>query len=207
MVTGVVGVSGFLWFYFKDKLKSREALLYSGYFLFMGFGMLCAGILGHGLQAYIGPTWKATGWFFSALSIMFLQLASVRTIRDHIRTTSFTWLNRIFWAQFVVFVVVIFTGIAGFTFVQFNATFGLVGLVLPMHLYSAYQNVNKASYWIVGGIFFGLAPAVVFNNELGVSKWFNHHDISHLLMSTIVALMFVGASKIVTARLVLSGQS
>jgi hypothetical protein len=36
---------------------------------------------------------------------------------------------------------------------------------------------------------FGLLPGYVYNNQISVSRWFNYHDISHLLVVVYMIIM------------------
>ena len=58
----------------------------------------------------------------------------------------------------------------------------LIGFALPINIYGYIKLKSIGNLWIVLGILSALLPALVFNMKLGFSRWFNHHDISHVLI-------------------------
>ena len=48
----------------------------------------------------------------------------------------------------------------------------------------------------MGAVAIGLLSALIFSYELGLSPWFNHKDISHVILSYSAFSMYKGAELI-----------
>jgi hypothetical protein len=55
---------------------------------------------------------------------------------------------------------------------------------------------NRAMVMLLMAVGIGSVSAVVFATGWGVSPWFNHKDISHLIISISVLFIYKGAARI-----------
>jgi hypothetical protein len=83
-----------------------------------------------------------------------------------------------------------------FKIAQISASVLLIGFVFPIHIFNYSKTKSKGSGLIVLTILYALIPAFTYNNQISISKWFNYHDISHVLMSVFMLLMFFSTRKL-----------
>ena len=189
----LVGVVCWYAFYklliYKGK-RTPSYRFFVGYFLCFAIGMTCAAWLGHGLQAYISPRWKIVGWTMSACGLLCMEMASLKGIQDKIAPWLGKLLSLVFFSHFLVFVFLFIHPLySDFKWPQLNSTLALVFLVIPMQLYNFQRSRNRGSLFIALTICYGIVPGLIFQNQISVNKWFNYHDISHVLMALFMYLM------------------
>ena len=179
--------------------RSQHYSTYLKYFLFIAIGMTSAAFLGHALQAYISPRWKTIGWLMSASGQLFLILASVNQLgykwtykRRHLFKTA------VIVKYFVFVLLILIPATSRFEIVQINSSIDLVGIVLPLQFLFYRDTKIKGSFYVMMGILYAIIPGLIYSNQLSIDRWFNYHDISHVLMSIFIFIMFVGTFKIVT---------
>lgn len=174
------------------------------YFLIFAIGMTSAAWLGHGLQAYVTPEFKAIGWICGATGLMFLQFGSFQLIKSNLKPGLRKALQVVFVAQWLTAVGFMLyrlnIGIVeAFKVTQINSVVALIVLVLPMHIY-AYKVVKiSGSKLVIGALAYSAIPGLVYSNQISISRWFNYHDISHVLMAIFMSFMFYGLYSIVAA--------
>ncbi len=188
------------WVAFYKFYKLRQANQLSSswfmlYFLAFAFGMTSAAWLGHGLQAYVPPQAKMVGWILGAMGILFLQLGSLQLIQNKFISNWNRYLKGLFVVQFMVAVglMVLFFN---FKVVQLNSVVGLILVVLPMHIYSYFKQKRAGSKGVAFALIYTLIPGFVYSNQLSISKWFNYHDISHVLMAIFMIFMYFSLRKL-----------
>jgi len=81
-----------------------------------------------------------------------------------------------------------------FKWVEFHSGYGLLGVVLPFHLYNWYLTRDKGSFVIIIAVLVASCAALVFMNKLSMHRWFNHLDISHTMMAIGAYLFYRGAT-------------
>lgn len=159
--------------------------------------MTSAAWLGHGLQAYLSPKWKVIGWLFSITAQLFLARASLLEIKDFISRKTTETINALLYIQYAIFMVMIlFPATSDFKIPQIGSALVLSFFVLPMQAYHFMRSKNNGSLIIVISIIYGLIPSYVYNNQLSVNRWFNYHDISHLLVCVFMIMMIFGTRKL-----------
>lgn len=192
------------------KNKVHQYLKY--YFLTMALSTAIGGIIGHGflyalersmdITLEVSP-WKLPAWLISMFSIMMIERASIEYARPIIVNpkigTFFAWLNIV---EFITFVIITFVTL-NFFFVQVHAAYGLLVVVTSFNIYVYWKKKTEGSKTFLFAIVFAALSALVFLNKWGISPWFTHFDISHVLMS-ISAWIFYKAGKHVLTDPVLS---
>jgi hypothetical protein len=61
--------------------------------------------------------------------------------------------------------------------------------------YAYLRTKNEGSKLFLFGVFVAAIAALFYMNEIGISKWFNHFDISHTLMAVAAFIFYKGAVK------------
>lgn len=194
MVVAVVGI----YFYIKLNENHKKSSFYhmDKYFLLMGLATFSSAIVGHAFNYYFGFNWKLLGWSFSAFSVLFFELSSIQHLKPIIGKKISQILYKIAIGQLILFFILIFNPDTRlFWIVQANGVFGLLGFLLPLHLYSGFKKQITSSKWIVSGITFGIVPAIVYNFKIGFHKWFSHDDFAHLLMAVFLLIIYQGVKE------------
>ncbi|MEO1214819.1 MAG: hypothetical protein AAFY45_14895 [Bacteroidota bacterium] len=197
LLTGVVSLFAFI---HLSLMKSRNPVVTQmrGYFILMAVSMGFAGIAGHAMQGYLSFNWKTIGWSFGAAAICMLEQSTITLMEERLGKKVSMGLR--IWS--VLHLIIFFLVIANpstrlFSAVKINSTIGLVGLVLPLQAYNYFTTKNKGSMWVLIAMIWALIPAYVYNMEVSYSRWFNFHDISHVLMSIYTIYLYLGARNFV----------
>ncbi|MCF8459069.1 MAG: hypothetical protein K9H62_24305 [Bacteroidales bacterium] len=199
----VTAVCIYAWFRMSESHKSNHVNRYLRfYFLTMGIATALGGILGHGFQyafdawfpsSFVVSPWKLPGWLVSMFSITLLERAAIEYLRPIIKPKLgklFTLINIL---ELVVFIfITIYT--INFYFVQIHAAYGLLFVVTSINLYVLYKRKTLSSKLFLMAVGISAVGALVFLNKWDIGIWFNHYDISHLLMA-LSAYVFYKASK------------
>lgn len=185
---------------YKGK-KTENFDLYKLYFWCSVIGMTCAAWLGHGLQAYISPSWKMIGWIMSALGLLFLIFASINQLESKLGEKGMKIFKTIIVIKFVLLVsLIINPSTSSFKLIQINSTIDIIALTLPLQFLNYRWNKSRGSLKIVIALIYGIIPGMIYNFQIGYNKWLNHHDISHILIAFFMFLMFRGAFDLSTNK-------
>jgi hypothetical protein len=184
------------------KTESKMHFYLKYYFLTMAIATGVGGLIGHGfLYAFerridisleVSP-WKLPAWLISMFSIMLIERAAIEYARPVINRQIgkfFSWLNIV---EFITFVVITFTTL-NFFFVQAHAAYGLLIVVAGFSVYVFWKQRTRGSKIFLVAVSIAAISALIFLNKWGISKWFTHFDISHVLM-TISAWFFYRGGK------------
>jgi hypothetical protein len=159
------------------------------YFLSMGIATTIGGLIGHGFLYLFSFSWKLPGWVTSMFSIALLERASIEYCRPQIHNKSifrlFAWVNIIELVTFLI--ITLYT--LDFFFVEVHSAYGLLIVVTGFQAYIYYQTKSKASRLALIAVGFSALAATTFQLQIGLHKWFNHFDVSHIFM-TIAAWIF-----------------
>jgi hypothetical protein len=188
--TGLTGIflATLLW---KRKPTQKSEWYFFLYFLFIGIATVLAGTLGHGFLHYLPYEAKMFGWSFSAISLMFFELASFYYFKHKLKPTQFNVLRWIAIVQIIAFFTMqVIPATRGFKLVQLNATFCYIVILIPIYIIAILHWKMTWVYPVVLSIVFAGAIAAVYNNQVSYNAWFNHHVITHLMMTFFVIFMY-----------------
>ena len=180
----------------KIPIKNQVHWNLKYYFLSMGVATLVGGLIGHGFLYLFSFAWKLPGWLTSMFSIALLERASIMFARPLVKPkigNFFAWMNLV---ELSTFVIVTFSTL-NFFFVEVHSAYGLLVIVTSFQ-YWVYRKTKKESsklFLIAVGI--SAISALIFMNEIGISKWFNHYDISHILMACSAFVFYKGSLKMI----------
>ena len=181
--------------------RNKNFNLYLIYFLCFALSMTSAAWLGHGFQAYLSPRWKMIGWLLSSIGFLSLLFASVNQIEDKLGDKGVKIFKSLLVLKLIVFFgLVINPSTSNFELVQLHSAIDVVCLALPLHLLNYKWNKSKGSLRVVWAFIYALIPGVIYSNQLSIGKWFNYHDISHVLMAFFIFLMSYGAFELSTNK-------
>jgi hypothetical protein len=196
-LVAIVALIGFFKFNSYKGAKSLSFNYFKFYFLCFAIGMTSAAWMGHGLQAYVSPEFKIIGWVCAATGLLIFGLGSFIEIKDQIKKPFYLILKYLFITQYITFVFLMLNPLSSdFILAQLSSTISLIAFIFPVHLYNYLKTKVKGSIFIVLTITYSIVPGLIYSNQLSINKWFNYHDISHVLMAFFMLLMIVSTSKL-----------
>jgi hypothetical protein len=182
--------------------KNRMHTYLKIYFLSMGIATAVGGLIGHGFFYAFDNNmyWKLPGWFTSMISIAMIERASIEFARKLIKPSLgkfFAWLNII---ELLAFMTITFSTL-NFFFVEVHTAYGLLIVVTSFNLFIFLRTRSPGSLNFLIAIGFSSVSALVFMNEWGLHTWFNHYDISHVLMTFGAWFFYRGSMKAINNEL------
>ena len=91
--------------------------------------------------------------------------------------------------------VITFTSL-NFLFVILHSTYGLLIVVFSFTAYVYYKTRSEGSKIFLYAVGVSGCSGMVFLREYGIDKWFNHMDVSHILMAVGIWVFYLGSKKI-----------
>ncbi len=189
----VVSAVCFYAFFKLNKIAKKEKLHYylKIYFLSMSIATFCGGVIGHGFLYYfdeisntnmpVSP-WKLIGWYTSMISIAMLERAVIQRARILIPKKVGKFFSVLNIVELITFMTI--TGFTlNFFFVEVHSAYGLLFVTLSFSAFIHYKTRHEGSKRFLIAVGFSAVAALFFMNQWGISKWFNHLDISHSLMA------------------------
>jgi uncharacterized membrane protein len=140
--------------------------------------------------------WKLPGWLTSMFSIALLERASIQYARPLIKPKVARFFARMNIIELTTFVIITFSTL-NFFFVEVHSAYGLLVIVTSFNLVVYRARQTKASKLFLVAVGISAISALIFMNEMGFSPWFNHFDISHLLMALSAFTFYKGSMKMI----------
>jgi hypothetical protein len=196
-------------------LGRREAMhqFFKYYFLFMSLAVGWGGFIGHAFLYQVTDYWqegqwnaetygwKSVGWCFSGLGMLLIELGSVLHVRERLGRWQLRFLYVFFGIQLLAFYALILNpATRSFLVPNFNSSIAMVGVVLPLHVYAFWQKQSQGSRLFLLAFGLGLVTSLVYNSQFSFSRWFNYHDISHLIVAITQYTFYRGARYMATTE-------
>lgn len=181
-----------------NNLPSVNLLKY--YFLTLAVATAYGGIIGHALQHVLSFGWKVPGWLISMLSIALIERAAILHAKPILRPgigKFFAILNII---ELSVLVSVVLLTL-NFFFVEAHAFYGLLIVVSSFELFIYVKTKDEGSKLLLVAVIISALAATVHLTQFSIHIWFNHLDLSHVLMAMAAYVFYLGATKIKGADL------
>jgi hypothetical protein len=181
--------------YFQIRVldyKGRGKLYFKNYFLVLGLGAMTGGLLGHAFLYRLSDAWKLVSWFLTIGSVALMIHALLEVAGPYMKKGIARIISR---CNLLVFALVVFLTIwtMAFSPVKYYNIFGMVVVVGSLSYYIYHKTGNKGGLILMGAVGVGLLSAIIFTFQWGLSPWFNHNDISHLILSFSAYHMYKGA--------------
>jgi hypothetical protein len=173
--------------------RSLKFLKY--YFLAMALATAYGGIIGHAFLGYVGFGWKIPGWLISMVSIALLErsaIAHASTLLDNKTSVFFTYLNSI---ELIVLNVIVLSTL-NFFYVEAHAAYGLLIVVFSFEIYIFRITRDESSSRFLCAVGISGLAALVHLTGFSLHVWFNHMDLSHVLMAASAYVFFLGGKKL-----------
>lgn len=191
LLVAVVGIAAYL--NTASNNNDRSLSLYRLFFLFTGISTLLAAFLGHAFAYKFGFEAKFAGWVIGALGVAFAQFAVIFNTREIFSANYFKTLIIINTIEIIAVTILVFV-LKSFVIIEIHSAFGLVIMVTILEAINYYHTKSKLSKNMIYGVMLAIAAVVCHIGKLAVSNWFNHLDISHLLMAAGLYVMYKGVS-------------
>ena len=184
-------------FYAYYRIRQQETRgkikgYFKYYFLTLGIGTLTGGLLGHAFLYSMSPSWKLVSWIFTLISVAIISHGLIELSRPLIKpiyTRLVTRVNILIMSMALLYTLYTLA----FSAVKYYTIFGMFVVVGSLS-YVIYQRTgSRGVVKLMIGVGVGLISAFVFSFELGLSPWFNHNDISHIILSFSAFTVYKGA--------------
>src|SRR3989339_975282 len=198
-------VSGVCFYaYFKLRAISEKIKLHyylKLYFLTMGIATLLGGVIGHGFLYFFNEItntslpvspWKLPGWYVSMFSIAMLERAVIERSKILVPKRVGWFSSRLNIVELLTFMII--TGFSlNFFFVEVHSAYGLLIVTSSFSflIYTKTRHSGSKRFLLAVGL--SAISALVFMNQWGFDKWFNHFDISHTIMALGAWFFYRGA--------------
>jgi hypothetical protein len=134
---------------------------------------------GHLLFAYTGQSLLLASWTLSGVAVFIFETLSISLISNGVLPRTLGGVVTCKLMAFVAYSIVS----RSFTGVVVDAALGLVLIVAPIHVANIVRSRSSGSVWIVVGIFLAALAALTHAMRVAVSEqWFNHRDVSHVIL-------------------------
>ena len=163
------------------------------FFLLMGLSTLFGSIV-HGLKNYQSPAYHYDFWMamniVSGIAVYFAQMA---TIRSNFSASRFkTILTTVPNFQLLFFLAVLYF-FRNYNIVIIQIAAGMIPIMF-INLYDYYKG-SRGGAWLATGIGFGCLSGLVHALKFSPHVWFNHDDLSHVLLMCSFFFIFFGVAK------------
>ena len=173
--------------------------LFQFYFLTMSLATLLGGVIGHALMHYLPFYMKLPGWITSMFSVALLERAVIQYARKYLSRnvgTFFSWLNIL---ELLTFMILSFVTL-NFQYVLIHAAYGIAIVVGGFSVFIYLNERSVGSKYMLMGVEACIIGASFFQFQIGLDKWFNHVDISHVFMMLASVLFFRGSKYLIRAN-------
>jgi hypothetical protein len=168
---------------------------FSLYFLVLGMAALTGGFLGHAFQYRLAEGWKLVSWTLTLVSVGIMVHALLAVSRPPLKkriTGMISALN----ALICLLAFFLTMRSMDFTPVKYYSVFGLVILAGSISYYLYQRTGNRGVLKLMGGVGIGFLTAIIYSLEWGFSQWFDHRDVSHIILCFSVYVVYKGVIRI-----------
>lgn len=179
----------------KLDYKGRSKWYFKNYFLILGLGAMSGGLLGHAFLYRLSDVWKLVSWILTIGSVTLMIHALLEVSKPLVKPLVS---KTIFWVNVLLFALVLSLTLwsMAFTPVKYYVSFGMVVVAGSMCYYIYSRTGNRGGLVIMAAVGVGILSTVIFSFQWGLSPWFNHNDISHVILSFSAYYVYKGADLI-----------
>ena len=177
----------------KLECTDRVKRYFKYYFLILGLGAMTGGLLGHAFLYRLSEGWKLVSWVLSLSSVALIAHALMEIAKPFVKPL-ISRLISLF--NVLIFVLALFFTLWSMAFapVKYYMLFGMVVMVGSVCYFIYRKTGNKGVLVLMGGVGVGVISAIIFSFEWGLSPWFNHNDISHVILIFSAFSIYKGAT-------------
>lgn len=163
------------------------------YFLALGLGAMFGGLIGHAFLYNFSDPWKLVSWILLVVSVACIVQALIELARPLLKP-GFTRIAVMLNLLFLVIALFFTIWTIAFSAVKFYTLFGLFCVVGSLSYYIYKKTGNRGVVRFMIAVALALTSAFVFSFEWGLSPWFNHNDICHVILSISALIIYKGAT-------------
>ena len=180
----------------QQESNGRIKSYFKYYFLTLGIATLAGGLLGHAFLYSISPAWKLVSWIFTLISVAILSHGLIELSKPLFKPAFSRMVTRV--NILILSLALLYTLYTlAFSAVKYYSIFGML-MVVGSLSYVIYQKTDsRGVVKIMIGIGVGVLSALIFSFEWGLGPWFNHNDISHVILSFSAISLYKGAILII----------
>ena len=179
--------------------RSQVQGLFKYYFLSMSMATFLGGVLGHALIHYMPFFMKLPGWITSMLSVALLERAMIQYSRQWIDPKIGAFFSKLNIIELLIFLILVLVTL-NFQFVLIHAGYGIAIVVTGFTGFVYLKEKNSGSKKILYAVLVSTFGAFFFVFKIGLHKWFNHIDISHVFMMIASVLYYKGARNLIEGK-------
>lgn len=187
----VVGVCFFSFLKTRSENQTTAIKLYRWFILTTGISTLVSAIIGHAFLYAFNFNAKIFGWITGIACIVFGQFAAMYHARNIIGEKAFVTLCWINVFEIVLAYVLLFV-IFSFVIVEVHSAVGLLLIVMILEAKHYKQSRSVLSKNMMIGIGVAVLAIICHVFKLAASVWFNHMDLSHIIIAISVYIMHKG---------------
>jgi len=182
---------------YADRIK----WYFKYYFLILGLGAMSGGLLGHAFQYRLAEGWKLVSWVLTLGSVALIASALVEIAKPLVKPGISRVLSLF---NVLVFVLALFFTLWSMAFapVKYYMIFGMVVMVGSLCYFIHRKTGSRGMLILMGAVGIGFLSAIIFSLEWGLSPWFNHNDISHVILSFSAFSLYKGAALIMDGSII-----
>ena len=158
----------------------------------MSLATFLGGVVGHALMHYLPFFMKLPGWITSMLSVALLERAVIQYARKLMNPSIGIFFSRLNIVELLTFLILSLVTL-NFQFVLIHAAYGMAIVVTGFTGFIFIREKSKGSKQILFAVLVCAVGAFFFVFEIGLDKWFNHVDISHVFMMIGSVLYYKGS--------------
>lgn len=176
--------------------QSQVQRLFKYYFLSMSLATFLGGVLGHALMPFMPFYMKLPGWITSMLSVALLERALIQYSRKWIDPKIGAFFSKLNIIELLTFLILLLVTM-NFQFVLIHAAYGMAIVVTGFTGFVYFKEKNTGSKQILYAVLVSTFGAFIFVFKIGLNKWFNHLDVSHVFMMIASVLYYKGARNLI----------
>jgi len=185
----------------KLHYTGRIKWYFKYYFLTLGLGAASGGFFGHAFLYRLTDGWKMVSWILTLGSVALIAHALIEIAGPMFRPWFPKLLSRF---NILIFALALFYTLwtMAFSPVKYYTIYGML-VVVGSFSYILYRKTGSRGMLILlGAVGVGFLSAIVFSFEWGLSPWFNHKDISHVILSISAFSFYKGAALIMDGSMI-----
>jgi Family of unknown function (DUF6962) len=185
----------------KLQYTGRIKWYFKYYFLTLGLGAATGGFFGHAFLYRLSDGWKAVSWILTLGSVALIAHALIEIARPMFRPW-FPWLVSRF--NILIFALALFYTLwtMAFSPVKYYTIYGMLVVVGSFSYFLFRKTGSRGMLVLMGAVVVGFLSAIVFSFEWGLSPWFNHKDISHIILTISAFSFYKGAALIMDGSMI-----
>ena len=163
------------------EYAGRVKWYFKYYFLTLGLGTLFGGLLGHAFKYRLSDEWKLFSWVLVLSSVALMAHALVEMAKPLVRPRICRVISRF---NLIVFAVALFFTIWSLAFspVTYYSIYGMLVVVGSFSFYIYRKTGRRGMRLLLSAVLVGLVSVLIFRFQWGLSPWFNHRDVSHVIL-------------------------